>query len=76
MLDGANHVVIEVVDETIDIWVNDAHLVHYTEPEDAYAAGQEPITFGGMLVRFGWESTGWVDNVRVTRIPFVGEPAG
>jgi hypothetical protein len=65
LVDGPNHYAIEVVGNTIKMWINGNPTFTFTD-DKPYPPGSSPITHGGLQLSWYLESLGWVDNVVVT----------
>jgi hypothetical protein len=67
ILDGMNHVEVSIKGSTITVRINGQLVVTHTDGlvTTGDSATYGPIPNGGIGVEWGWESLGWIDNVRV-----------
>lgn len=63
--DGVNHFRIRVAGATYTVWVNDEKLTEFTHKQGGKI---EPIPYGGLGVRWRFESLGWISNFSVEHL--------
>jgi hypothetical protein len=61
-IDEPNHVSVEVRGRSIRARINGRHALDFTDTD------ADALLCGGVGVEWGWENTGWLDNVLVTTL--------